>query len=136
MLVKFTTTNGISAYHHHNVVSSNPAHCEVYSVQLYVIKFVSGLLQVGGFLRTSQFPPPKKKKKLTLGQDITEKLLKVALNTIALTLHLICFFYYTWTTFVYLMFSSLINVFSNICKEMITNFWYFLCVIYHFLRFI
>jgi hypothetical protein len=33
-----------------NVVSSNPAHGEVYSIQLYVIKFVSDLWEVGGFL--------------------------------------------------------------------------------------
>ena len=31
------------------VVSSNPAHGEVYSKQHYVIKFVSDLQQVGGF---------------------------------------------------------------------------------------
>jgi hypothetical protein len=35
----------------------NPVHCEVYSIQHYVIKFVSDLSQVGGFLR---FPPPIK----------------------------------------------------------------------------
>jgi hypothetical protein len=40
-----------------NVVSLNPAHGEVYSIQHYVIKFVSDLQQVGGFLR---FPPPIK----------------------------------------------------------------------------
>ena len=34
-----------------NVVSSNPVHGEVYSVQHYVIKFVSDFRQVGGFLR-------------------------------------------------------------------------------------
>jgi hypothetical protein len=34
-----------------NVVSSNPAHDEVYSIQHYGIKFVSDLRQVGGFLR-------------------------------------------------------------------------------------
>jgi hypothetical protein len=33
------------------VVNSNPAHGEVYSIQHYVIKFVSDLRQVGGFLR-------------------------------------------------------------------------------------
>jgi hypothetical protein len=33
-----------------NVVISNPSHDEVYSIQLYVIKFVSDLRQVGGFL--------------------------------------------------------------------------------------
>jgi hypothetical protein len=32
-----------------NVVSSNPAHGEMYSLQRYVIKFVSDLRQVGGF---------------------------------------------------------------------------------------
>ena len=32
-----------------NVVSSNPAHGEVYSIQNYVIKFVSDLRQVSGF---------------------------------------------------------------------------------------
>ena len=40
-----------------NVVSSNPTHGEVYSIQNYVIKFVSDFRQVGGFLR---FPPPIK----------------------------------------------------------------------------
>jgi hypothetical protein len=44
-------------------VYSNPvrittkAHGKVYSIQLYVIKFVSNLRQVGGFIR---FPPPIK----------------------------------------------------------------------------
>jgi hypothetical protein len=32
------------------IVSLNPAHGEVYSIQHYVIKFVSELRQVGGFL--------------------------------------------------------------------------------------
>ena len=36
------------------IVSSNPVHGEVYSIQYYVMKFVSDLRQVGGFLR---FPP-------------------------------------------------------------------------------
>ena len=43
-----------------NVVSSNPAHGEVYSIQHYVMKFVSDLRQVGGFLRIFRFPPPIK----------------------------------------------------------------------------
>ena len=34
-----------------NVVSSNPAHGEVYSIQHCVITFVSDLRQVSGFLR-------------------------------------------------------------------------------------
>jgi hypothetical protein len=42
------------------VVRSNPVHGEVYSMQHYVIKFVSDLRQVGGFLRVLRFPPPIK----------------------------------------------------------------------------
>jgi len=42
------------------VVSSNPVHGEVYSIQHYVIKFVSDLRQVSGFLRIIRFPPPIK----------------------------------------------------------------------------
>ena len=42
------------------VVSSNPVHCEVYSIQPYVIKFVSDLQQVGRFLWVLWFPPPIK----------------------------------------------------------------------------
>jgi len=38
------------------VVSSNPAHGEVYLIQHYAIKFVSDLRQVGGFLWVLQFP--------------------------------------------------------------------------------
>jgi len=41
MVVEFTTTCVISAYHHSKVVSSNPTHSEVYSIQYYAIKFVS-----------------------------------------------------------------------------------------------
>ena len=46
MVVGSTTNCGISAYHY----KSNSAHTEVYSIQHYVIKFVSDLRQVGGFL--------------------------------------------------------------------------------------
>jgi hypothetical protein len=56
-----------------NVVSSNCVHGTVYSIQQYVIKFVSDLRQVGGFLWVLQF------------HDITEIVLKVALNRIILT---------------------------------------------------
>ena len=41
-----------------NVVSSNPVHSNLYSIQHYVIKFVRDLEQVGGFLRVLLFPPP------------------------------------------------------------------------------
>ena len=43
-----------------NVLSSNLAHSEVYSIQHYVIKFVSDLWQGGGFLRVLRFHPPIK----------------------------------------------------------------------------
>jgi hypothetical protein len=42
------------------IVSSNPVHVEVYSIQHYVIKFVNDLRQVGGFHRVLWFPPPIK----------------------------------------------------------------------------
>ena len=42
------------------VVSSNPVHGEVYSIQHYVTKFVSDLRLVDGFLRILQLPPPIK----------------------------------------------------------------------------
>jgi len=40
------------------VVSSNLTHGEVYLIQHYVIKFVSDLRQVGGFLQVLLSPPP------------------------------------------------------------------------------
>ena len=43
-----------------NVVSLNPIHGEVYSIQQYVIYFVSDLRQVDGFLEVLRFPPPIK----------------------------------------------------------------------------
>ena len=42
------------------VASSNAIHGEVYSIQHYVLKFVSDLRQVGSFLRVLRFPPPIK----------------------------------------------------------------------------
>jgi hypothetical protein len=48
MVVGFTTTCAISAYHHLG---------EVYSIQHYVIKFVSDIRQVGSFLQVLRFPP-------------------------------------------------------------------------------
>ena len=51
MVVGFTTTK---------VVSSNPVHGEVYSIQHYVMKFVSDLRHVGDFLWVLRCPPPIK----------------------------------------------------------------------------
>ena len=58
-----------------NVVSLNPVHGEVCSIQDYVIKFDSDLRQVSGFL---QFTSSNK----TDRHDITEILLEVVLNNI------------------------------------------------------
>ena len=41
-----------------NVVSLNPTHGQVYSIQHNVKKFVSDLWQISGFLRLLLFPPP------------------------------------------------------------------------------
>jgi hypothetical protein len=54
MMVGFTTTCAISAITT-KVVSSNPIHGEVYSIHHYVIKFVSDLWQVSGFLQVLRF---------------------------------------------------------------------------------
>ena len=62
------------------LVVSNPAHGDVYCIQHYVIKFISDLRLVSGFLRVLRFAPPTTDK--TDRHDITEILLKVALNTI------------------------------------------------------
>ena len=71
----FTTTCATGAYQHW--------YCEFESrsgwrVQHYVIKFVSDLGQIGGFIRVLRCPPPSK----TDRHDIAEILLKVALNII------------------------------------------------------
>ena len=75
MVVGLTTTYVISVSH--------IGFCEFESqsrrgVQHYVIKFVSDLRQVGGFLPVLRFPQPIK----TDCHNITGILLKVALNTI------------------------------------------------------
>ena len=60
------------------VVGLITVYVEVYPIQCYVIKFISDLRQVGGFPRVIRFSSPQK----TDRHDITEILLKVALNTI------------------------------------------------------
>jgi hypothetical protein len=56
-----------------NVVSFNPTHGEAYSIQHYVIKFVSDLRHVGGFLRVLLVSSTNKIHR----HDITEIMLKV-----------------------------------------------------------
>ena len=63
------------------VVSSNPAHGEVNSIQHYVLQFVSDLWQVGGL---SEDTPISSSNKIHR-HDATEILLKVTLNNITLT---------------------------------------------------
>ena len=62
------------------VFNSTPARGGVYSTQHYAIKFVRVLRQVSGFPGYSGFPSIK-----TDRHDITDILLKVALNIITLT---------------------------------------------------
>ena len=75
MVVGFTTTCAISAYHHLG---------DVYSIQHYVIKLVSDIRQVGGFCPGTPVSSINK----TDRNDITEILLKVTLNTIKQTTNL------------------------------------------------
>jgi hypothetical protein len=63
------------------VVSLNPAHGKVYSIQHYVIKFVSDLRQVGGILLGT----PISSTNITDRHDMSKILFKGALNTITLT---------------------------------------------------
>jgi hypothetical protein len=57
MVVGFTTTYVISAYHNWCCEFESRS---IRGVQHCVIKFVSDLRQVGGFLRVVRFPPPIK----------------------------------------------------------------------------
>ena len=81
IVVVFTTTyaiSAISAYHHCCEFESRSGR----GVQHYMIKFVSDWRQVGGFLRVLRFVFSTNK---TDSHDITEILLKLALNTIKQT---------------------------------------------------
>ena len=59
MVVGFTTTYEISAYHHERCEIESRS-VEMYSVQHYVIQLVSDLRHVGGLLLVLRFPPPIK----------------------------------------------------------------------------
>jgi hypothetical protein len=58
MVVGFTTVQSVPITT--QVVNSNPVYGEMYSIQHYVIKLVSDLQQVGGFLLVLKFHPPIK----------------------------------------------------------------------------
>jgi hypothetical protein len=59
LVVEFTITFAINAYHHKSCEFKS-AHGKVYLIQHYVIKFVSDLRQVSGFLLVLRLPPPIK----------------------------------------------------------------------------
>ena len=59
MVVGFTTTCASSAYHHKRCEFKSHSG-NVYSIHYNVIKFVSDLQQVSGFLWVIRFPPPIK----------------------------------------------------------------------------
>ena len=54
MVIRFTTICAIGAY---NNISSSPVHGEVYSIEHYMILFISDLQHVCGFLRVLWVPP-------------------------------------------------------------------------------
>jgi hypothetical protein len=57
MVVGFKTTHAVNIYHHQSCEFESSTG-EVCSIKHYVIKFVSDLRQVGGFLRVLRFHPP------------------------------------------------------------------------------
>ena len=63
---------------------SNAAHEEVYSIQLYMVKFIIDLWQVCGFIRVLRVSYTNK----TDRNDMPEILLKVAVSAITITLTL------------------------------------------------
>ena len=69
MVVGFTTTCTISDYHLKSCKfepRSWRGYNTIYSIQHYVINFVSDLRQIGGFLRVLPFPPPIKLTTVTI----------------------------------------------------------------------
>ena len=96
-----------------NVVSLHPANGKVYSIQHYVIKFVSDLQQIGGFLWVLRFPSPIK-----LTAAIIEILLKMALNTINQTKPLAYLFSFLCCVFLFSL-----SLFYVLCIQCCPCFW-------------
>jgi hypothetical protein len=67
------------------IVSSNPAHGKVNSIYLFVIKFVSDLRQVGGFLRVLRF-----------GKDLHYKFLHIVTNFYYRCEYIVYKYYFTY----------------------------------------
>ena len=103
-----------------NIANSNPAHGEVYSIQHYMIKFVSDLRQVGGFLWVHRTPVSSTNK--TDSHHIIEILLKVALNTCTITItHVIVTLCYSLKR---LNVDELYNVFSFLHMVVFSDYHY------------
>ena len=85
MVVGFITTYAISTYQHKRCEFESHSG-EVYSIQHYVIKFVSDLRHAGRWISPGT---PVSSTNKTDRHDIIEIFLNVALNTIALIIHLI-----------------------------------------------
>ena len=82
MVVGFITTYAISTYQHKRCEFESHSD-EVYSIQHYVIKFVSDLRHAGRWISPGT---PVSSTNKTDRHDIIEIFLKVALNTITLSL--------------------------------------------------
>jgi hypothetical protein len=133
MVVGFTTTCAISA----SVVSSNLA-------QHYVIKLVSDLWQIGDFLRVFRISPPTRLTSI-IYRGNWKISLKVALNTIALTLYtskwqILCFIIWCWfhTQFIYFaqfsMFLYVIEMFTTLLGQSQYRHWHWHHCILQFLK--
>ena len=73
MIVGFTTTYASSAHHHYSCEFESHSG-KVCTIQLCVIKFVSELQQIGGFLRVLRFPPTIKLKSM-LDKDLHDHII-------------------------------------------------------------
>ena len=73
MIVGFTSTCAVSAYHQYSY-EFQPVHGEVYSIQHYLMKFVSNLQQVGVFFPGTPISSTNKINR----HNITEIVCKVA----------------------------------------------------------
>jgi hypothetical protein len=90
MVAGFTTTYAISTYHHLSCEVESRSWRGALDTPYYGIKFGSDLQQLGSFLRVPSINKTDR-------HDITEILLKAALNTITLLPHLISIKELIWT---------------------------------------
>jgi hypothetical protein len=132
MVVGFTITYAISAYHHWCCEFKSPSGR---GVQHYVIKFVSDLRQGVGYLRILWFPPPKNWP-LRYSWNIVEsgvkqhQTKKQTNKRIYIGLHAATFYYLDWfihkSCITRLQFNVIINQHQSATepKRTIVNAWY------------